>query len=509
MWQWKITLCDDNSDQQSIIDTKTEFEKVGCCVKIISTIKEFMDDDNIKYLSECHIVLMDMKWTNIGSIKENPTWIPDSGEFCNKKIENAKQWIKAINYWCISNINRRPRDSQWPCVQIAENEVGVWLAALISHLSNNAQIVLYSSLSGIFNSGFAAGLGRFRKPFYKVITKPEEIVLTPNNTDILQCLVILQHEYLKNIKIYEWFLESVFFRLLLDKDPCAEIIELFDGNQKVSITMSASNYFPQLIDCNRTEQVNKLLEFVTPTLLTDDIKIILNKVKHDLYDEKLLSYNSENYKNLACSVAGAFPFGELPASLLFKAAQEEQYRAIGYAKKAKEIIIEQHDETPIRWLYRTWIKEINGISNRILGFCEGELLEKDIKIRNFNISAFNNILSALEDNSKRYGKNYKVNCIKSHNNIIIQYCSFWDNITIDNFYNSVIESIKKRKEAGGWTRGLPVAIHSSLRFGVKYLSVYIINNWHSIYKNTEESIDMGENIGDFNFAISWCFPVII
>jgi hypothetical protein len=504
IWKWNIALCDDNPSLPEIEKTADAFETAGFNVRKLSVRKDFIDIGNVEFIEKAHIILMDMQWRNLKGIVD-PSWIPEYYDKLHKTVF-VENWINAITYWTGSNSIRKASPyGNWPRKELSQNEVGVWLAALISHLNSDAHIVMYSSLPENFDYGFAAGLGRFRTQTAKVVTKPEGSGLTPGHPDILPCLISLQKKHLSKPLFYAWFLEDVLFRLLLDEDPISRTIIFSDSaNNSRMVELCCDNFFPQLINENRSNKISILLEYINTSTLNDEIKSTIGSATHKIgecYLQKILSLKPIDavqltklvFEDAACTAAGSFPYGDIATGLLFNATLETiPENAVNVARNAREILNNQRYETPLNWLNQYWIEPVNGEYSNALD---------KILIRGFNMSAFNKALSALKCNCAYTQESYVMNCLQNDNFVEIEFLSKWDGITKNIFIECLKKSLGK---SDSLNRGLPLSILFGLRYNAERIEVLTNTEWNCLYPSPG-STELETRNHSFNYGIRWRF----
>jgi len=207
-FRWNVLLLDDEGEADSIVTSLRSLTACGFSASLLSSPREFKTA--YQTLRSADIVLCDMHWETFSSGSSTGT-LPDTVT----DDQSVSQWIEAVENW--TNVDSTiARQSAWPRKSIVVSEVGLWLAAMVTHANPATQIVFYSSRSGIADAGPLAALGRFDGAKFAVLWKPKGDSLEPKS--LLPFLRDAQRFHLRRRDdIRRWFLSCVLIPRLFSR----------------------------------------------------------------------------------------------------------------------------------------------------------------------------------------------------------------------------------------------------------------------------------------------------
>lgn len=261
-FQWRVALCDDNPEDNGILQTKFMLEQANFSVLLVSERQDFIL--NADKLSRCHLALIDMQWEGVFSDDKKVDKIPRFDELDPANpAAFVKQWVSAIASWGNPSAPVLLDWDEWPRCRIQPNEMGAWIGALLTNIAPGIEIIFYSGKPGLAPSGFTAALGRFRDAAYHVETKTERASLSL--LSLLTPLRKLQHQALTRSDLYDWFLAGVLLPKLLDAptitkhlpEPSVHPARTID----TSFEFVADKFFPSLASDHATNSAFDLLDF--------------------------------------------------------------------------------------------------------------------------------------------------------------------------------------------------------------------------------------------------------
>lgn len=279
----------DDTPQVGVELTKQRLQEIGCDVQILQRPIQIIE--NTEALLEAHIVLCDLTFYNFGAageaafISQNPS---------SDKKQFVSDWILALQRWCStadktgwSEINKTPG------AQIEAQDIGFWLAAMVSQINPDCEIVFYTSAIKEITGPLSA-IAQFRGSRFGVETKNPDASIT--ESAINKALTRRQKRLLESSpQVYRWFLRKVFLPVLMGKMPIeGNASQLSVANPSKEFSLKADLFFPQF----KGEEIsNKTKEFFREFLICENWELqswemrALQSLEHDLREEKCDFYS--------------------------------------------------------------------------------------------------------------------------------------------------------------------------------------------------------------------------
>lgn len=248
-------------------------------------IVDILDDpDKIvefyEMLIDSHIILCDLKFSNFPRNGE-PAFIPRNN--LSDKREFITKWITAVQRWSDQEQPSQDPDDI-PRSLIYTKDIGFWLAALVSQVSPDCEIIFYSIANEEIQGALAA-IEQFQGSRFSADTKNPDSRIT--EAVFYKALERRQRQLLKRLPhVYQWFLRKVYLPIQIDEEPTeGSAVQLSLIDQDKEFSLKADFFFPQLMD---KETHNEKKEFLREFLINEDWQLqpwekrALNGLEHDL-----------------------------------------------------------------------------------------------------------------------------------------------------------------------------------------------------------------------------------
>jgi hypothetical protein len=510
-FKWRIALLDDNlRDLASSVEV---FEKLYRFEVVTAERPSDFFGSSLDKICGCHVALVDMVWENFGDAGMEPKSIPEplwqesgiamSPEKVREELEAfTKQWIEAVEAWT-SDSTSSWASVKWPRKTIENTEVGLWLAGLLSHVSPEAEIILFSGGPNVGGEGALAALGRFREPKYRVVKKPN--VGGIDVRELLPALEKVQARVIeRDITFRKWFVGSVLVPLIVGGNPAqgqARILTPFGTSMEMDLVPEI--VFPQLARAKDDEEkVKVLLRFLPKPLLTPPQRVTLEAVLHDLEDKKLDGLTTDTIEKWVWQLLPlCFHAGEVGIALSSALVAALTSPDVKQRLKALRIVWQDAFSTlfSARYSIRSLCDEYSQVhAGRYI--CAKELSwpttltdtvrEAHTAESHFrgNMAELRTLVLALRDNAKKYGaKAWCLNAVECEDALGVTWLDDSRGFRgIGQFREAVRNSTKK-----GIDRGFPGVLAAALRLGAIELWVLVgekDRSWNRLLPNSEMAV---------------------
>lgn len=514
-FRWKVVVLDDERIKEDSIE---KMEAFGVDVSALGRPKESLLTAGMSVVG-AHFVYCDMNWKFLGRAGDpsKPLSIPDSvGSLPDKFVQD---WIAAVRYWTAETAPElNPARKEWPRARILEDHIGLWLAAMVKHLSPSAVIILYSSHPQVAGTGELAAIGRFPDTPFEVETKdPEDPLPIENFKELLKTA---QKQYLNaRPDLRSWFLSDVLIRTIAGAKPVSAELMNVGAQKNERATFTAESFFPNFFTEAQFNPagMNDLLEFLSRDMPVWQ-ETALHSLNHKLLELKEAKKDAitEGDSLVVCSLCNEC--GE--AGILIRNMLDKHFQAIG----AKE---------------SPWLDEGLQICHASLSSRETDLIklcrayggsavyqeaaqdfepgQEDESKTNpqlpFQYFFLRRAVDALMHNARNYAAPdpilpaKKLEAEIDANTLAIAWS---DNsqgfVNMQEFTRKLRESVTDK----GSMRGLPLALLFGLRFNAIRIEVLIrdsggsAGNWHTLWPYGDYSIR--KTIDDrISFGFRWTF----
>jgi hypothetical protein len=498
-FQWRLSILDDRPDD--ITEVPDILRGVGYDVTVIATLKDFCDAEKLAHLADSDIVMVDMEWTGFGQ-ESDPLFLPSSpvDSSIETLVEFATKWATAVSAWAQKSITWSVLEG-WPRRPIEERSIGLWLAALASHVAPDCEIILYSGQAEIAGGGDLAALGQFRRSQYSVITKSSVGTIAPEI--LLPALELLQKRRLSvDIDLRRWFFGSVLLPLLLNSDLAngeITVLNRFNG-RPFDVTLRPGLVFPQLRGRSDSDRIKSLTPLLPGVSMTKWQRVALHTLLHNLYPTNIAGLDEEdlvascNEFLASCPAAGTI--GVHFSGGLLRAREAAR---VGDAVEAKSaLLMTWRDMFAFTRSARYLIADLctthggkynlkrEGHEVLVRGWPSGGAREIKGRTADRHVRVapdlLRGIVSALRTNAsdERNGSSKvgNLNALEDEASMTLVWRDRTNGFaTIADFRRAVASSL----EAKGRDRGLPGALEAAIELGADAIGVLIRGQWIEVF----------------------------
>lgn len=513
-FRWRVVVLDDDRIKEEFVTRMMEFGvEVYSLGRPIESVLAAAES-----LAGAHFVYCDMQWDDFAKQGDPkvPLSVPDSFGGIPEKF--VKEWIEAIRYWAADTappLNQARKE--WPRVAIDKDHVGLWLAAMVRHLSPKAVIILYSSHPEIAAEGELAAIGRFPDTPFAVETKdPDHPLPIENFKDVLRTA---QKRYLnERPDLRGWFLSRVLIPTIAGGAPQPADLTNVGGHKNEKVTFSVQTFFPNFIKEGQFDPtgMDHLLDFLGKDMPVWQ-EAALHSLKHELLDLRDRTSGAATEGAQAITDSLCNECGE--AGILIRNRLDEYFNLIGrkdssYLDEALQICHASLSsrESDLVELCRSYGGEVV-YRDSAEDFQPG--LEDENKKNPqlpFQYFLLRRTVDALMDNARKWTPplpiltNHKLETEIDATELTIMWS---DNsrgfATMQNFKENLQKSAEK-----GAMRGLPLAVLFGLRFSAIRIEVLIRGEgdrgpeWHTLWPYGANSIRTAKDETK-SFALRWAF----
>lgn len=538
-FRFKCLILDD-TPQSGVLQTQRHLESLGCEVSVLQRPSQIIE--GIEALVEAHVLLCDLTFTNFAEAGE-PAYILQSPQTDLKQF--VSNWVLAVQRWC-SNADKGDWSTNGiPGTQIEVQDIGFWLAAMVSQINPSCEIVFYTSAIKEITGPLSA-IAQFRGSRFGVDTKNPDTAIS--KTAIEAALKRRQKRLLRSSPhVYQWFLRNVFLPVLIGRETIkGSAIQLNVNDPGKEFTLDAELFFLQFKEFTNEEKKMLLREF----LINENWQLqpwelrAIHGLEHDLRQEKRECYPKATHieqkdylDRLLVAAVDAGTAGQGVLALLELARSELQKKEGKWHSASLQsahklcLGVVRNSEQDLEDLCKDFQSDRvshDGTSHFFFvdEICEvepwspDEHSDEDSNPRiPFPIPYLRRVISALKHNLEnpvnagvtQQNPQFSLKSRIEENSLIV---SWEDNssgfTSVKDFRDAVMRSIEKHDAQ---YRGFPMAILFGVEFAAECVEVLIRGEnecvglqWHQIYPSTDVvSYTRSENTISSTFGFRWRF----